>query len=289
MVVRDVCLLALCVGVGCTTPTTPSNQIWGEPIQVTSGMDVNFVHFTADGGLIFVAGDTVYHTTVHGDPVERLFSRDGVRRAVESPDGQRVVFDDNFDIFVAAADGSEVRAVASDSVLWEFASSIHSDENRVVHVTIDDAAKEYGLWVRDLEGGAAQNLHLTHEEVLRHTRWSPDGNRISYFAIRDGKASLWIMNADGTGRIQLPPVTDFERQPSWSPDGRELVYSSKGEGDFDLWIRGVEGGEPRQLTALEGDEAKPGWSPDGRTIIFLCTNCAGVAGGDLYTISREGP
>ena len=288
MVLRGVCLLALCVALGCTTPTPPSNQTWGEPIRVTSGMDVTFVHFTADGGLIFVAGDTVYRTTVAGDPVERLFSRDGVRRAVESPDGQRVVFDDNFDIFVATIDGSELRAVASDPVLWEFASSIHPDGNRVVHVTVNDGAKEYGLWIRDLEGGAPQNLHLTQEEVLRHTRWSPDGSRISYFAIRDGKASLWTMNADGSGRTQLPPVTDFERQPSWSPDGREFVYSSKGEGDFDLWVRGVEGGEPRQLTTLEGDEAKPGWSPDGRTIIFVCT-CASGAGGDLYTITMEGP
>ena len=284
---RDVWLLALCVPVGCAPPTPPSSQTWGEPVRITSGIDVSFVHFTADGGLIFVAGDTVYRTTVEGDPVETLFSRDGVRRAVESPDGQRVVFDDNFDIFVARADGSEVRALASDPVLFEFASSVHPDGDRVVHVTINDQEQEYGVWLRDLEGGALQNLYLTREEVLRHTRWSPDGSRISYFAIREGKPSLWIMNADGSARTQLPPVTDFERQPSWSPDGREFVYSSKSEGDFDLWLRGVEGGEPHQLTTLEGDEAKPGWSPDGRTIIFVCSGCAGGAGGDLYTITRE--
>ena len=287
MLVRDVCLLTLCVAVGCTTPTTPSDQTWSDPIRITSGMDVTFVHFTSDGELIFVAAETVYRTTVEGDPIETLFSRGGLRRAVESPDGQRVVFDDNFDISVAAADGSEVRSVASDPVLWEFASSIHPDGNRVVHVTIDDAAQEYGLWVRDLEGGEAQNLLLTQEEVLRHTRWSPDGNRISYFAIRNGEASLWFVNADGSGRTQVPPVTSFERQPSWSPDGRDFVYSSKSDGDFDLWVRGVDGGEPLQLTTLVGDEAKPGWSPDGRTIVFVCTGCSGGADGDLYTITRE--
>jgi Tol biopolymer transport system component len=55
-----------------------------------------------------------------------------------------------------------------------------------------------------------------------HPSWSPDGKRIVYDA---GSSypfsnSIWIMNADGSGKTEL---TDGYH-PHWSPDGRHIVF-----------------------------------------------------------------
>lgn len=278
-------LFALCTACGSSDTPLPG-PTWGEPIALVPELDVNFVHFTADGKLVLVAADSVYLTTVDGVPPTKLFTQPGVKRAVLSPDGKTVVFDDNKDIFVANADGSDIKPFANDPDLFEFASSIHPEGKLIVYVTINDAKQEYGIWRRNLDGSDPQNLVATQGVVLRHTRWSPDGSRISYFAIEEGKASVELINADGSERTRIPRVTDFERQPSWSPDGTEFVYSSMGDEKFALWVMKIDGSDRRLLTEMQGDLAKPGFSPDGNTIVFVCSKCSGDTGSLVYVVQR---
>ncbi len=67
--------------------------------------------------------------------------------------------------------------------------------------------------------------------------WSPDGKRILFHVAREGGldilgSELFIVNRDGTGRVQLTDTPDkIELDPCWSPDGRRLAYrdhSSRG-------------------------------------------------------------
>ncbi|MEE8129700.1 MAG: hypothetical protein V3T48_05405, partial [Vicinamibacterales bacterium] len=47
--------------------------------------------------------------------------------------------------------------------------------------------------------------------------WSPDGLQIVFVSRRDGNSEIFIMNADGTGQVNLtnrPLTKDFE--PSWN-------------------------------------------------------------------------
>ncbi len=55
-----------------------------------------------------------------------------------------------------------------------------------------------------------------------HPRWSPDGSRMLYEMQRpDGKHDLWIINADGTNRINLTKGQGDNTDASWSPAPRK--------------------------------------------------------------------
>lgn len=140
--------------------------------------------------------------------------------------------------------------------------------------------------------------------------WSPDGTRIAFRRWSPGgppgpvnPPSIWVMNADGTGQVQLteaqygtaPVGATSQNGPTWSPrqpDGsHRIAYSQQSLVDGYLvgHIRSMraDGTDVRQLTASGGqlDEA-PTWSPDGQAIVFVRTG--GAAGGDLWRVPADG-
>ncbi len=58
--------------------------------------------------------------------------------------------------------------------------------------------------------------------------WSPDGTRIAFVSSAPGGSfvpgGLHVVNADGTGQIDLTPA-DNVAEPAWSPDGTRIAYS----------------------------------------------------------------
>jgi dipeptidyl aminopeptidase/acylaminoacyl peptidase len=52
----------------------------------------------------------------------------------------------------------------------------------------------------------------------QNPRWSPDGSRLLYESQRpDGKRDLWIINADGTNKINLTKGQGDNTDGVWSP------------------------------------------------------------------------
>lgn len=58
-----------------------------------------------------------------------------------------------------------------------------------------------------------------------HPAWSPDGTKIAYISLRDGKRDIFVVNADGSEVMQLTHTAGFEHDPDWSPDGKSLLFS----------------------------------------------------------------
>ena len=97
--------------------------------------------------------------------------------------------------------------------------------------------------------------------------WSPDGTKIAFH--RTGP-STWVMNADGSGAVDLTGATrdyDFPG-PSWSPNGTKLVIRRQGG----IWTMNADGTNQTQLTVHGPGHAEDGsatWSPDGTLILFV--------------------
>ncbi len=270
-------------------PASAQTQ-WGEPVQITMGIEVSTVQFLRNGTLLIAAGDSVHLINPDGTGLHTLFEREGVRRANIGPNGRTVVLDDDLDIFVAARDGSGMTPIASDPDLFEFAISFTPDGESITFVTIDDVRGVYGIWIMDRDGRNKRNLRSDTLMAFRHPRQSPDGSRISYFSVGKGvRPQIWVMDSDGSESIPLtnPDTDGISRQASWSNDGRKIVYSSRKHGDFDIWTMDTDGSDKRRVTRLPGDEAKPVWAPDGTSIAFICADCRGTVGSDLYIVSRR--
>ncbi len=263
---------------------------WGEPVQITKGIEVSTVQFLQNGMLLIAAGDSVHLINPDGTGLHTLFEQEGVRRANMGPDGQIVVLDNDLDIFVANRDGSGMRPIASDPDLFEFAISFTPDGESITFVTIDDVQGVYGIWIMSPNGRNKRNLRTETDMAFRHPRQNHDGSKISYFSVGKGvRPQIWVMDSDGSDSIALtnPDEDGISRQASWSFDGRKIVYSSRKLGDFDIWTMNADGGEKRRITGLQGDEAKPVWAPDGTSIAFICADCRSTVGSDLYIVSRK--
>jgi Tol biopolymer transport system component len=99
--------------------------------------------------------------------------------------------------------------------------------------------------------------------------WSPDGTRIAYGSMRNGKGGIYVTRVDGSGSEELLIESETSKMPmSWSPDGRFIVYWTPGNIQWILPLTGER--KPVQLS--KGPTSHAQISPDGRWIAYNDTS-----------------
>jgi len=99
--------------------------------------------------------------------------------------------------------------------------------------------------------------------------WSPDGDRLAFFA-RDGRRhSLFLIEAF-TGRLVRKHRLDIDQPtgPCFTPDGRFLLMTGFRKGVHDIYRLDLESSAVENLTRDEFFEKAPAVSPDGKTLAF---------------------
>jgi Tol biopolymer transport system component len=118
--------------------------------------------------------------------------------------------------------------------------------------------------------------------------WSQDGKRIVFESTRDGPdADIFVMNADGTGVVQLTRNGYSESTPVFTPDGASIVFASEQDGNLDVFIMRADGSGLRNLTRHPGADGHPRVSPDGKRIYFNSNRTSDPATFARGTMDRE--
>jgi TolB protein len=111
--------------------------------------------------------------------------------------------------------------------------------------------------------------------------------RLIFTCTRGDYNQLCMINADGTGYLQLTKLEAHSYYPVYSPLGGSVVYASNQNGGvFDLFLFIFDGERLLRLTQQIGNVISPSFSPDGRKILFA--NQAGEGPTSLWTVDNTG-
>ncbi len=216
------------------------------------------------------APDQIHLADANGVPLRWLTTGS---RPAWSPDGKRIAFYRDTNVYVINADGSdEVRLSQGASPLWS------PNGEQIVFVNAQGISVMHadGTGVRTLLRHGVLNVAYAGEVGMDKPAWSPDGSRIAFEHLGDFEilpSQIYVMNADGSKPFRLTntpgdPRRFAESDPAWSPDGLSVVFWSYGYG---ITVSALSDRIPHALysnfpTVAYG--AKPTWSPDGSTIAF---------------------
>jgi TolB protein len=206
-------------------------------------------------GRVLLASNTggtndVYAIVENGSGLTRLTTLTQCQGARFSPDGSRIAFYRTisvgqyavYHLFVMNANGSNQidlsRTSDSDSDPdWS------PDGSKIVFVRTPRVGGPE-LWVMNSDGSNARKLiSLTADTAISFAdaaessprpRWSPDGTRISFAAVFRPPGtnaalfpSIYVVNVDGSGLIQLTDNDLINTGPVWSPDSKQISWSAK--------------------------------------------------------------
>jgi serine/threonine protein kinase/Tol biopolymer transport system component len=123
-----------------------------------------------------------------------------------------------------------------------------------------------GLWKKDNSGPAVELWKGSDGGVVAPPAISPDGHRICFSYRKQGRAQLYVINANGRGLTTLATSIDAQSGASWSPDGKWVaVAANQGDG-IRVFKIPLDGGPPVRLR--DTLSFYPVWSPDNRFIVY---------------------
>jgi TolB protein len=247
------------------------------------GSDVELVS-TSEGrttcSYFYPAGDKILYSSTHhfeaSCPAVPDFSKGYVWPVYTS-----------MDIFVGDADGSNLKQLTHEFG-YDAEATISPVGDRIVFTSMRDGDLE--IYSMALDGTDVERL--THGAGYDGGPfYSPDGSKIVYRAsrpegdalleyrsllaeglIRPSALEIYIMDADGSNKVQLTDNGAANFGPFWHPSGEKILFSSN-MGDprgreFEIWMINVDGSGLEQITDSEGFDGFPVFSPNGKYLVF---------------------
>jgi eukaryotic-like serine/threonine-protein kinase len=242
------------------------------------------VYIRQDGG-VFAAPFDLGSLSSEGAAIpvleKVLVSGNSVPQFTLSPSGTVIYFSGeggNTSLSEAAWVGRDGRATSVDST-WRFdavgnAGWALSPDGKRLAIKLNTEAGQH-IWVKQLDNGPLSRLTFD-SAVHQRPRWLPDGQTVSYVAVKPGAPAqnLYTRRGDGTGPEATRLALDRAVwEAVWSRDSKWLVLRTGGivgaQGARDVFVMqlGVDS-VPRPLLITSADEKAVALSPDSRWLAY---------------------
>lgn len=230
----------------------------------------------------FLPGDTaiVYSSTHHFD-----------ENCPEPPDrskGYVWKLYDEFDIFMANPDGSNVRQLTN-SDKYDAEATVSPKGDKILFTSTRDGDPE--IYMMDIDG--SNQTRLTNKKgydggaffsfdgskiVFRASRPKTEkeledyNELVKYGLVRPTALEIYVMDANGNNIQQVTNFGKASFAPFFHPDGKRVIFSSnknsKSGREFNLFIINIDGTGLEQVTFNETFDGFPMFSADGKYLVF---------------------
>jgi Tol biopolymer transport system component len=152
------------------------------------------------------------------------------------------------------------------------APSFSPDEKKVAISRRDrQTGAAADIWLIDLERGTQIRL-TTDPDSDTYPSWSPNGDRVTFVATRNGATSIYQKPSNGVSPEEpLVSSAELKYNPHWSPDGQYIIYSQLNpKTNVDLYLLSLSG-DRKSTSLLQTNfiEAQARFSPNGRWIAYI--------------------
>lgn len=213
-------------------------------------------------GYVWALYDTydIYTSNEDGSGLKRLTTEQGYdAEATVSPVGDRIVFtstrNGDIDLYTMNLDGSDVRQI-TDEPGYDGGAFYSYDGKKIIY---------------------RRTSFKDEEEIVKYKELLAQG------LIRPTALEIWIMDADGSNKVQVTKNGAANFAPYWFPDGQRILFCSNvldpTSRNFDIYKINIDGTGLERITYYDGFDGFPMFSPDGTKLVF-CSNRNGTERGE---------
>lgn len=182
-----------------------------------------------------------------------------------SPKGKRVAVEARGEIFLASADGKEIRNLTATPGVRELWPRWSPDGKTVAYLS--DATGEFQIHARPVDGGPEQQLSRHQGTSLVGFEWSPDGRRIAAWT---GEERLFLLDLKTREeKLVARALYGGGLRLDWSPDSRWLALSLPGKSmNHAVHLYEVATGKTTRVTDGFYDDRNPTFDLSGKYLYF---------------------
>jgi Tol biopolymer transport system component len=150
-------------------------------------------------------------------------------------------------IFLLSYPSGAARRLTNDLTSYS-GLGVAPDGQSFVAIRNERRAAIWTLPLGDPGKGAPITMEAAADEGAQGLAWTPDG-RIVYTTEASGNPDIWIMNADGSRRVQLTSNPGLDISPRVTRDGRFIVFVSDRDGGMRAWRMALDGSAAARVTS----------------------------------------
>lgn len=199
---------------------------------------------------------------------------DGVQFPAISPDGRRIVYENDFALWTIDVPNGQPRKL-------DIRLALDSKETDVEVVTVANRADGFTvsptgdylavdargeIMIVPTESGIGERTAVTQSPWReRFQAWSPTGRHIAYVSDESGEEEVWVYEVASGRKRKLSTHESVKGDLTWAPSGQQLAYTGANR----LFEVDVAGGAPRELGHHPaGGYAALSYGPDGNVLVY---------------------